>query len=59
VKAATSSSISDKAKLDGFKSKVSSEGGANDGILVPQYLSPFAYDTSRQSPAFVRTEGNR
>lgn len=55
----TSSSISDKPKLDNFKGKVSSDGGSNDGILVPQYLSPFANDTNRQSSSFVRTEGNR
>ncbi|MET0261268.1 MAG: hypothetical protein ABW223_00105 [Rariglobus sp.] len=59
TKNAASSSINDKAKLDNFKSKVASEAGANDGILVPQYLSPYAIDYTRQSPSYIRVEGGR
>lgn len=45
--------------VESFRSKVMSESGANDGILVPQYLTPFAYDNSRQAPSFVRIESTR
>jgi len=28
----------------------------NDGILLPQFLTPFANDSSRPAPTFVRSE---
>jgi len=30
---------------------------ANDGLLIPQYLTPFANDYPRSTPSFVRREG--
>lgn len=46
------------AFVDGFRSKVSGESSANDGILLPQYLTPFA-SGGNNTPSFIRTEGTR
>jgi len=42
--------------VESFRGKVTAEAGVNDGILLPQYLSPFAIDGSRQAPSFIRVE---
>jgi len=42
--------------LDSFRSKIASDAAVNDGILLPQYLTPFFADSSRPSPSFVRME---
>jgi hypothetical protein len=42
-----------------FLSKVSAEAGPNEGILMPQHLSPFAYDSQRRAPSVLRREGQR
>lgn len=51
-----SNSFTSPASLQGFQSKVASEAGANDGILLPQYLTPFAFASGKPSPSFIRTE---
>lgn len=45
--------------VEGFKTKVSSEAGSNDGILLPQYLTPFATAGSPPPPSFIRIENTR
>ena len=45
--------------VESFRSKVSSEAGANDGILLPQYLTPFANAGSPPPPSFIRIENSR
>lgn len=42
-----------------FLSRASSEAGANEGILMPQYLTPFDSDSRRVSPTFLRREAQR
>ncbi len=44
------------ASLQSFISRVSSEAGANDGILQPQYLTPFAFASGKPAPTIIRTE---
>lgn len=44
------------AVLESFRSKVASDAAANDGMLLPQYLTPYMFDSSRPTPSFVRTE---
>jgi hypothetical protein len=39
-----------------FQTRGAADAAANDGILVPQYLSPFANDYPRSTPSFVRRE---
>ena len=45
--------------VESFRSKVSSEAGANDGIMLPQYLTPFAFNGSPPAPSFIRVESTR
>jgi hypothetical protein len=55
--------VSDEFKnldmVKNFLGKVSSEGAANEGILVPQHLSPFAFDSQRRAPSVIRRESQR
>jgi hypothetical protein len=43
------------AFVEGFRSKISGEASANDGILLPQYLTPFA-NGGTNTPTFIRVE---
>ena len=45
--------------VESFRSKVSGGAGVNDGILLPQYLTPFANTGSPPSPSFFRLEPAR
>jgi hypothetical protein len=45
--------------LENFRNKVSGGAGANDGILLPQYLTPFANGGSPPAPSFIRLEPAR
>lgn len=45
--------------VQNFLGSVSSEGGQNLGVLIPQHLSPFASDSQRRAPSMVRREGER
>lgn len=42
-----------------FLSLAGTESGPNDGILVPQHLSPFANDPQRRAPSVFRREVQR
>ncbi len=39
-----------------FASKEVASASANDGVFLPQFLTPFANDESRPAPTFVRPE---
>ncbi|MFA6960354.1 MAG: hypothetical protein WC205_06370 [Opitutaceae bacterium] len=52
------SSFTSAAFVEGFRSKVSGEASANDGILLPQYLTPFA-NGGTNTPTFIRVESAR
>lgn len=45
--------------VESFRSKVAGEAGANDGIMLPQYLTPFAFSGSPPAPSFIRVESTR
>lgn len=50
-----SSSLPNPAALESFLAKINSEAAANDGILVPQFQSPYAWSQGSQAaPSFVR-----
>ena len=53
------SSFSRPEILESFRNKVSGGVGANDGILLPQYLTPFANIGSPPAPSFIRLEPSR
>ncbi len=39
-----------------FASRAAAGAGPNDGLLLPQYLTPFATEYTRATPSFVRRE---
>ena len=45
--------------VEGFRNKASAEVAANDGILLPQYLTPLANAGSPPAPSFIRIENTR
>lgn len=45
--------------VKGFQGMVSAESGRNDGLLMPQFLTPFANDPRRPSPTLLRREAQR
>lgn len=50
-----SSSLPNPGVLESFLGRINAEARANDGVLVPQYQSPFAWSQSGQGgPSFVR-----
>lgn len=53
------STLSKPEILESFRNKVSGGAGANDGILLPQYLTPFANTGSPPAPSFIRLEPAR
>lgn len=59
VKASASSDFVSAESIKNFLSKVTAESGTNDGVMVPQYLTPFAFDSQRRAPSFVRRESQR
>ena len=52
----STSTIPNESSLNSFKTRVTAEAPANDGILLPQYLTPFAQSYARETPSFVRLE---
>lgn len=55
----TSAALSTAAVRQGFHDKMAGEGPANDGVMQPQYLTPFATGYPRATPTFVRREAWR
>lgn len=52
-----SNSLPNPTVLENFLARVASEAPTNTGVLVPQYLSPFAEaEFGRGTPSFVRPE---
>jgi hypothetical protein len=59
AKTSFSSSITRADMLQNFLAKSGSESVANDGLLIPQFLTPFAADSQRRTPTFARKEALR
>jgi hypothetical protein len=58
TKSETSSALNNVQVVEGFRGKVAAEATANDGILLPQYLTPFA-GGGNNTPSFIRIEATR
>ena len=56
-KAAYAGSLANVEQRRNFQTKAGAAAAANDGLLLPQYLTPFAHDYPRATPSFVRREG--
>ena len=39
-----------------FQTRAAAGAAANDGLLQPQFLTPFAHEYPRATPSFVRRE---
>jgi hypothetical protein len=52
------SNFTSTAIIEGFRGKVAAESTANDGILLPQYLTPFGA-SGNNTPSFIRIEATR
>lgn len=52
--AISSQTLTSAEALTAFQQRVARDAPANDGVLVPQFLTPFAYDARRPSPSFLR-----
>ncbi len=46
-------------RVKNFRDKVGAEAAANEGLLLPQYLTPFAHDPQRRAPTCLRREAQR
>jgi len=59
VRGSASSDFTSPDSTRNFLAKASSESGQNEGVLLPQHLSPFALDSQRRAPSVFRREGQR
>lgn len=59
TRGSVSAQIKSEESIRNFLGLVTSEGGPNEGILMPQHLTPFAYESQRRSPTILRREGSR
>lgn len=54
-----SDSLADPNVRQSFGQRVSGEAAKNHGVLLPQYLTPFASEYAEITPAYVRPEAGR
>ncbi|MEN9840940.1 MAG: hypothetical protein RL376_740 [Verrucomicrobiota bacterium] len=59
IKTSASNDFTTAESLKNFLNKVSAESGVNEGILMPQYLTPFASDIQRPYATALRREVQR
>lgn len=55
-RAAYAASLATPEQRRNFQARAVADAVANDGILLPQYLTPFAAEYPRATPSFVRRE---
>lgn len=58
-KAGVSPNFKGPESVKGFQDAVAREAGTNESLLMPQHLTPFAYDSQRPSPTILRREPQR
>jgi hypothetical protein len=56
-RAANSATLAGPEARKSFLTKATAAAAPNDGLLQPQFLTPFAHDYPRATPTFVRREG--
>lgn len=57
VRSAAATALSDSAARRAFQAAAAAGAAVNDGLLQPQYLTPFTLEYPRATPTFVRREG--
>lgn len=55
-RSAYSPTLANAEQRKNFQAKTSTAAAANDGVLVPQFLTPFALEHPRATPSFVRRD---
>ena len=55
-RASASAALANADARKNFAARAASAAALNDGLLLPQYLTPFATDNPRATPSFVRRE---
>lgn len=58
-RASVASVFTSAASVQNFQSTVASESRANEGVLMPQHLTPFYFESSLRTPTAVRRESQR
>jgi hypothetical protein len=56
ARAAYSTSLAGAEQRKNFQKRGAAAAAANEGILVPQYFSPFVNEYPRSTPAYVRKD---
>jgi hypothetical protein len=56
-RAAYATTLASAEQRKNFQTRGGQLAAANDGILLPQYLTPFAHEYARATPSFVRRDG--
>jgi len=54
AKPSFSAAFTNAASIQTFLTKATSESAPNEGLLMPQFLSPFAADPQKRAPTFSR-----
>ncbi len=57
-RAGASAALANPEVRKNFQVRAASAAAANDGLLLPQYLTPFAGEYPRATPSFVRHESH-
>jgi hypothetical protein len=57
AKAAYATALAGAEQRKNFQTKAAAAALANEGILLPQYLTPFVNEYPRATPSFLRREG--
>jgi hypothetical protein len=56
-RAAYATTLGSAEQRKNFQTRGGQAAAANDGLLQPQFLTPFANEYPRATPTFVRKEG--
>jgi hypothetical protein len=56
AKSAYAPTLASAEQRKNFQTRAAPAAAANEGVLLPQYLTPFANDYPRATPSFVRRE---
>ncbi len=59
ARGAISPELKSADRVKNFRDKAGSEAANNEGLLVPQHLTPFAHDPQRRAPTVFRREAQR
>ncbi len=58
-RANVSTAFTSAASVQNFQAMAVSESRSNEGVLMPQHITPFSFESSRSTPTAVRREAQR